>query len=266
MNDVKLRCVVLEDEDDLREWTVNKLKQFDEVEFVGESQSVDDAFRLIASTNPDAAFMDIKLEGGDVFTLLDRLKQSGVRIPNIIIISAFPEYVLTAINDYNKYIKQYLVKPITDNWQEHFRKALDALLMAKLTSFTPQPKKVEIVKEKEITKPDHVFVQNKGILEKIEFESIFYVEAAGSGESLVVVEDEYFQIDLTLNKFLQILPEQFFRISKSCIVNLQKIKRINSGDRTLEVDREKTKELGIGDKYYGDLKSRLVLAKDVFKT
>ena len=56
-----LRTVVLEDEDDNRNWLVKKLKQFSELEIVGEAATIDEAFQLIIQTKPDAAFMDIQL-------------------------------------------------------------------------------------------------------------------------------------------------------------------------------------------------------------
>ncbi|MBK8564424.1 MAG: hypothetical protein IPN76_14080 [Saprospiraceae bacterium] len=89
MNTLKLRCIVLEDEDDIRNWLVKKLQQFPELEFVGEAATIDEAFRLIASTKPDAAFMDVKLIGGDAFTLLSRFQANGLLIPYIVMATGY---------------------------------------------------------------------------------------------------------------------------------------------------------------------------------
>ena len=40
MNTNKLRCIVLEDEDDIRHWLINKLKLFPELEIIGEATNV----------------------------------------------------------------------------------------------------------------------------------------------------------------------------------------------------------------------------------
>mgnify|MGYP001002185608 FL=1 len=42
----KLRTVILEDEDDNRNWLVKKLAQYPELELVGEASSLDEAFSL----------------------------------------------------------------------------------------------------------------------------------------------------------------------------------------------------------------------------
>ena len=96
----KLKCVVFEDEDYNRKCLIEKLKTFDELDIVGEAVSINGAFQVLLKTNPDVAFMDIKLIGGDVFALLSRLKTSGVHIPFIVITTGFPEYVMTALNEY----------------------------------------------------------------------------------------------------------------------------------------------------------------------
>ncbi|MBK9553215.1 MAG: hypothetical protein IPO45_13720, partial [Saprospiraceae bacterium] len=70
----KLKCVVFEDEDYNRKWLIEKLKTFDELDIVGEAVSINGAFQVLLKTNPDVAFMDIKLIGGDVFALLSCLK------------------------------------------------------------------------------------------------------------------------------------------------------------------------------------------------
>jgi DNA-binding LytR/AlgR family response regulator len=108
----KLKCVVFEDEDYNRKWLIEKLKTFDELDIVGEAVSINGAFQVLLKTNPDVAFMDIKLIGGDVFALLSRLKTSGVPIPFIVITTGFPEYVMTALNEYRHYIVQYLSQTI----------------------------------------------------------------------------------------------------------------------------------------------------------
>ena len=79
----------------------------------------------------------------------------------------------------------------------------------------------------------------------------------------MVLDDVHHQVDLTLNKFMDILPDNFFRISKSNIVNTKRVSSINKGDRTVSIIREpKNKELGISDTYYNEFLKKLPMAKD----
>lgn len=256
----KLRTVILEDEDDNRNWLVKKLNQYPELELVGEASSLDEAFSLIAQTRPDAAFMDIQLIGGDVFTLLQRLHDNGIPIPFIVMTTGYPEYVMNALNDYRRFVVQYLVKPFVEDWQKKLRKSIDALMAAKLIDSllaqgpkTPEPMQTQ----------HSIFINNRGNLLRLDFDKIGYFEAAGGGETFVVTDTDSHQVDLTLNKFLELLPsEQFQRISKNNIINLTRILRINREDRTVDIEMgSKQKSLGIGDIFYTELIRNLPLAK-----
>jgi DNA-binding LytR/AlgR family response regulator len=260
MNPYPLRCVILEDEDDILKWLVKTLSQYSEIELVGTATNIDEAFMLIANEKPDAAFMDVQLIGGDAFTLLNRLEKNKVPIPNIVMATGYPEYVMTALNEYRAYVVQYLVKPFLEDWETKFRKAIDALIAAKMknlqveTSSTP----------KKDTSSGHTFLQNRGSLFRVDFEALVYLEAAGGGESILVTTEGNNQVDLTLNKFLEILPkEHFFRISKSNIINTSRVLSINRSERTVEMDcGDRSKSVGVSDTYYMKLLDKLPLAKD----
>jgi len=262
MKTFSLRCVVLEDEDDIRLWMVQKLKEYPELDIVGEATNIDDAYRLIATTKPDVAFMDVQLIGGDAFTLLSRLRTNGLPIPYIVMATGYPEYVMTALNDYRQYVVQYLTKPFVENYKRKFRKAIDALMAATMID-SPGQEKGGIEMEVPKKDPDHIFLQNKGSLLRLDFEEIAYLEAAGKGESIVVLDNITHTVDLTLAKFLNLLPDNFHKISRSNVVNSKRVLSINRGERSLMITRvPKNKELGISDHYYNDLLNNLPLAKD----
>lgn len=246
----KLRCIVLEDEDALRMDLKRYLGRFEEVEIIGEAVSVNEAYRLISEKQPDSAFMDIKLIGGDIFYLLDRLKQNTIQIPNIVVTTGFPEYVMTALNDYHSHIVQYLVKPYKDMGEEKLRKAVDALIAA-------QSKKSS--SSNMADSRSHTFVSSRRNLIRIDFNQVIYLEVAGSGNTYVVSNRETHTIDYTLNQCLEeIFPTTFIRISRTNAVNHDFITHINKEDRTVEVRvGEKARSLGVGDKYWGEMVRRL---------
>ena len=255
-----LRTVVLEDEDENRHWIVKKLGQFPEIDLVGEATSVDDAFALIVQTRPDAAFMDIQLIGGDVFSLLQRLQDNDIPIPFIVMTTGYPDYVMSALNDYRRFVVQYLLKPFVEDWQVKFRKSIDALIAAKMNNTR------QLAEEKDANSPPvrhSIFINNRGNLLRLEFDKVAYLEAAGGGETFVVTDLETHQVDLTLSKFLELLPEDCFqRISKNNIVNIERILRINREERTMEIRQGvHQKTLGVGEIYYTQLIKNLPIAK-----
>lgn len=250
----KLRCVVLEDEPNTRADLLEKLSTFEELEIVGEAESVQKAFVLISEKKPDSAFMDIKLIGGDIFLLLEKLKTHGIPIPNIVITTGFSEYLLTALNEYHNNIIQYLVKPYMDDWQVKLRKAIDALQAARI-------KQLSIAEDNNPPEADqYTFVNSGKDLIRIKYDDVVYIEAMGDGKSAIVTHSGIIKINHTLAKCqTEIFPAFFMRVSKAHIVNIYHIQRINKESRKAEVKVNGVpRNIPIGDVYYNPLIQSLV--------
>jgi two-component system, LytTR family, response regulator len=261
--DPKIRVVVIEDENDIRQWLIARLQTFSEIEVVGEAISVDSAFKMIASKRPDALFLDIKIVGGDAFDLLRKLKAHDLPIPNIVMTTAFPEFAVEAINEnFSKYIKKYVVKPFVDDWERILRDAIDALLavsgepnLVQNLANSPQ----NAAKTSEI---DFIFLKKEGDLVKVFFRDIAFFEAAGEGKIIVATEQGKITIDLTLTKFLENLPPYFRQVSRFHAVNMQKIMRLMREDQGVMMALNgKEKFIGVGESFYGGLLKELPQAK-----
>lgn len=248
-----LRCVVVEDEEPNRAWLCDRLREFPEVEVVGEAASVARAFRTIVQTKPNGIFLDIKLIGGDAFQLLQQLKDHGIAIPPIVMVTAFDEYAVQTINHWGYYVKKYLEKPFLENWQDKLQDSINALIAAN---------ELEYAAPETAPPPDHVFIKDGAQLVRINFAEVKWIEVAGGGAVYLVTDEQQVKWDITLNKLLTELPDDFLRISRDVAVNLRKVQRVDREDRGVIVpyqDREKF--LGIGDAYYRALLDALNIGR-----
>lgn len=264
---VSLRTIVIEDEPDSLNWLLEKVASYPELDLVGYAMTLDTAFQLIALKKPEAAFMDIELAGGTIFELLERLRVQGLPIPYIVITTAFPKYIWSAFNDYRFVVVQYLTKPFVEDWSQKFRKAIDALLAANSGQVTSTlPLLPPTLPHNSAARPRYIFINARQGLMRIDFDKTCYLETAGGGETFVIMENVICQVDLTLTKFLDLLPtEEFYRISRSNAVNLTKIICINRENHTLEIDvyGGKSKKLSIGEGFYTDLLQLLPTIKEL---
>ena len=79
------------------------LKDFDQIEIIGEAQNISEAQTLIEEVNPELVFLDINMPGGNGFELLENLTIT----PGIIFTTAYDQY---AIDAFEVNALDYLVK------------------------------------------------------------------------------------------------------------------------------------------------------------
>lgn len=250
-----IRCIVAEDEDEPRQWLVTHLRTFEDIEIIGETVGVDDTFKALLYHRPDAAFMDIKLIGGDAFEILDRLQRAGASLPYIVFTSTFHEYAPVALNDFRSKVVHYLVKPIRQDWEVKLRRAIDALTVALLSDapgdYLPE-NNVDMTGDNE---EESIFINQKKQFQKINFADIAYLESAGSGSTYIVSDTTTMKVDTTIVQLMEHkFPPYFVRISKANAVNKNRIINIDRKNHKLELQlANKAKYLPIGKSYYGDL-------------
>lgn len=249
-NNLKLNCVVIEDEEETRKAIIKVLNKFSGVNVIGEAGSIDNAFNLIASQRPDMAFLDMKLIGGEAFVLLERLKNSNIPIPYTVVITGHQEYAVQALCDYGNNIVYYLLKPALNDWKENFSLAIDKVFAAKFSNEAgtlPPPQE------------DHLFINVGTKLKRVNFSDIFWVQVAEKATIKLITEERTIRVNMTLAGFLRKYPNgSFMQINRNEAVNVEKIMEINTDHRELLfLFKNKKKNLSIGDAFYKPLIERL---------
>jgi len=104
---MSIKALIVDDELNNRENLNELLVQYcKDVEVIGLADSVDSAFKIIKSEQPDLVFLDIRMPEKDGFKLLESLKDVNFEV---IIVTAYNQYAIRAI----KFCAvDYLLKPI----------------------------------------------------------------------------------------------------------------------------------------------------------
>jgi DNA-binding LytR/AlgR family response regulator len=103
----KLRVIIADDERPAREFLKSILREFEQVELVGEAENGADAVELIKAVKPDLAILDLKMpevSGLDAVKLLRRSQ-----MPLVAFVTAHDEFAVQAF-DVNAV--DYLLKPV----------------------------------------------------------------------------------------------------------------------------------------------------------
>lgn len=100
-----LKIVLIDDERLARSELKRLLKEFPEVEVIGEAANAEEGIEKIETLNPDLIFLDIQMPGKSGFDMLTELE----RAPQVIFVTAFDEYALKA---FEASALDYLMKPV----------------------------------------------------------------------------------------------------------------------------------------------------------
>ncbi len=194
-----------------------------------------EAERYLHSKVPDILFLDIILDQGTGFDLLERVIKPSTFV---VMCTAHDEFALKAIR-YK--VEDYLLKPIEIQDLVDTVHKITSKLADSSTQSIPQAKteNQSIVKEA-------VSIVKKGGLELVQSDDIIFVEAVTNGNKTrlflsskiksIESRDNIGSIEAKLN------PDIFFRVNRSTIINIKHIKKI---DRNVHYTCIMTKEFRI---------------------
>jgi two-component system LytT family response regulator len=100
-----IQAILVDDEKLAREGLKNLLKEFPEVQIIGEASNADEALELIDKLKPQLVFLDVQMPEKTGFDLLEDL----IETPAIIFTTAYDEYALKA---FEVNALDYLLKPV----------------------------------------------------------------------------------------------------------------------------------------------------------
>jgi two-component system LytT family response regulator len=214
-----LRVAVIDDEPLARDSIRALLECEDDLIIVGEGSGNDGA-ALVARTRPDIMFLDIQMPDVDGFELLEQIGPDAVAA--IVFVTAWDRYALKA---FDVHAIDYLLKPFDD---ERFQSALArAKERAKSRRRGETDARIaDLLADRRSQRSRFlVRVRDKSIV--IDAEDIDWIEAADYYVSLHVGGASHL-VRQTMNEIeTQLDPERFFRVHRSAIVNIDRVREIH---------------------------------------
>jgi len=206
MSEKKLRSIVVDDSEIQRTTVAKLIKNHPNLELVAEYRNGVEVLKNVKSDEVDVIFLDVEMPLVNGFDLLKSMKHT----PQVVMISSEPQHALRAF-DFN--VTDYLLKPIDS---PRFDTAVKKTLIGSLSS-------------KEDSQDDkHIFVKSSLQKIKVKLSDINWVEALGDYVRLLTTDSNIIVLS-SMKSFSEKLPEdQFLRIHKSYIINLQKVDKYNS--------------------------------------
>ncbi len=205
-----LRIVIIDDEVNVRK-VIKKLLGLISSEYivVGEAPSIAQGKKVIAETNPDLVLLDIELEDGTGFTLIDQLSKIDFKL---IFITAYNQYAIKAFK-FNAI--DYLLKPIDPD------ELKSALNKAKSTIHSENELKqlLKNLDHNQNAETPKIVIKTTNKMHFVEIDKILYCQSEGSYTTIFTV-DISILASKNLKYFQDLLSDySFIRTHQSYLVN-----------------------------------------------
>lgn len=219
------KVLIVDDEEPARDLLKSYASKIDELDVQAVLNNALDAKRVIDNGDVDILLSDIQMDDLTGIDLVRTLKNPPVTI----FTTAYSEY---ALEGFELDIVDYLVKPISF---QRFCKAIDKAI--ELIRFRKNTQNLKPDTNSKIPGADYFFVKTNRKMVKVEYAEILFVESYGEYVKIYTKDDVILALQRT--SFMEeILPsEDFIRIHRSHIVNINHIKEIDGN--IVVIDRHK---------------------------
>lgn len=224
-----LTTVIIDDEEDsLNLLRIQIQKHCPQVGIIYTFSSPVKALQELPLLNPDLVFLDIEMPELNGFQFLEKISPINF---SVVFITAYNEF---AIKAFRFSALDYLVKPVyLDDLIEAVEKAVNVgrSTEEQLNLFQKQ------LNAKQISK---IAVSSLSGIVFVNLQDILFVEASSNYSILVLLNGDKVIVSKTLKDVHEILEDQnFFRIHRQYIVNLNKVKQFNKNDCLLTMENDK---------------------------
>ena len=222
---MKIRALIVDDEQLARQRVRLLLGEEPDVEIIGESSDGFEAVDQIETTKPDLIFLDVQMPEMDGFEVLRRVPQK--LLPVVIFTTAYDQHALRA---FEVHALDYLLKPFKPTrFKEAVQRARNLIAnnqaaqsvqnargLLALLGQTPAP-------AGQLTR---LAVKTPGKVTFVEVDQIQAIEAAGKYAVVHVGKQNHVLRETMSSLEANLPPQRFLRISRSVIVNIDQIQEL----------------------------------------
>jgi two-component system LytT family response regulator len=218
----RIRTLIVDDEPLARQRLRALLENEPDIEVIGECAGGKEAVASIRERAPDLVFLDVQMPSPDGFGVIEEV--GADRMPAVVFVTAFDRHALRA---FEVQALDYLLKPFD---RERFGKALNRAraqveraragdLGERLTALLDGARAAR--------KPaERLIVKSAGRVVFLRADEVDWVEAAGNYLRLHVGTEVHLLRETMSGLETRLDPDQFLRIHRSTMVNVERIKEI----------------------------------------
>ena len=219
---MKIRTLIVDDEPLGRERIRALLARDPEIEVVEECPDGRRAVAAIERSRPDLVFLDVQMPEMDGFAVLEAI--AGDRMPAIIFVTAYDRY---AVQAFEVHALDYLLKSFDrdrfeaalERAKQEIHRSKTGVLNERLAGLLEDLQ----AKQKRLTR---LVVKSGGRIVFLRVDEIDWVEAADNYARIHAGRESHLIRETLQSLEGRLNPEQFLRIHRSTLVNLDRIREL----------------------------------------
>ena len=219
---MKIRAIIVDDEPLARQRIRFLLDRESDVEIVAECANGNEAVAALERDSPELMFLDVQMPGMDGFEVIKATPAD--KLPVVIFTTAFEQH---AIRAFEAHALDYLLKPFkTERFKDALSHARDHLATRRAGSATQGL--LELIGRKAGTAAylTRISVKECDRMVFLRVSEIDAIESAGKYVVVHVGKENHVLRESMTSLEAQLDPDHFLRISRSAIVNLDRIQEL----------------------------------------
>ena len=222
---MKLRVLIVDDESLARDRLRRLLGSDPEIEIVAECDNGQSAVESIRTERPELVFLDVQMPGMDGFDVLHALDTN--QLPAIVFVTAFDQH---AVRAFEEHALDYLLKPTT---RARLAKTLARARERRAEQASPPVPQalLDFLAEHKAAVPPaarRIAVRTGERTFFVSTDEIDWIEAAGNYVVLHVGKGTHILRETMSGLESQLPNALFLRVSRSAILNLRRVKELQS--------------------------------------
>ncbi|HEX8367686.1 MAG TPA: response regulator [Pyrinomonadaceae bacterium] len=223
----KLRVVIADDERPARMFLKNILREFADVEIVGEAENGAEAAEIIKQAKPDLALLDLQMPEAGGLEVVRLLRKN--QLPLVAFVTAYDEY---AVQAFEVNAVDYLLKPIEKTRlretlqrvherleQTDFRETESEKLKSVVRTYDENAR-AEFLERIPVKKNEEIFL--------VPVREVVSIVAEGELLHITTTQNQRYTINYRLKDLeMRLAPEKFIRLSRGALANLEMIAKIS---------------------------------------
>jgi two-component system response regulator LytT len=224
LREMTITTVIADDEQPARDELAYLLRDFPDIEVLGQARNGVETVALVRELSPHLLFLDVEMPGLDGLEVIKKLVEKKARLPYFVFVTAYDQY---AVQAFEVSAVDYLLKPIARSRLERAMEKVRRVMEATESTQEKLNRLMKLFEERPIPQKSKLVVRSGGRLSLVDSDEVIYASIEDGVISIVTRDLEGHSNFRTMEELQANLdPRTFWRVHRSYLINTNRIREV----------------------------------------